>query len=1085
MSKIRWLIALVALAATPAALLAQATGSIQGTVVDASTLQPVASAQVFVTGGQGSLTDAQGRYNIVGVPAGTHTLRVQVIGYNAASREVTVTAGSATTADFQLESGAIALQEVVVTGVSGATIKAKVPFAIATVTAEDIQVPSTSAAGAIQGKVAGATVVSGNGRPGEPPTILLRAPTSINASGRSQEPLYIVDGVILGSSMIDIGSQDIASIEIVKGAAASSLYGSRAANGVVQITTKRGASIADDEIRYTVRSEYGQSDLPGEFWLTQSHEYAMNDAGTAFIDTETGQECAFLDFGIVEGCETLSPAGQRAEPGERADAWNTYQVGQWPGETFDQVDRFFTGGDFMTNHVSASGRSGATNFHVSFNNSLDEGVMIGHNGFERNDFRINLDQAVQKNLTVSASAFYSRSERDTRNGQLFDLTRQKAGVDLAACQDEDGRIIEGSNCIDDLENMLLLTDPTNDESPNPLYYMLYSQPVEERGRFLGSLNGNYSPLEWLDLQANISYDRLDEENTNVVPLGYRTTGSSNDFYGWMDRSLSAQDALNASVSSRFTFDLTDEITNTTQLRYLYEAENSHFFEAEGERFQVSGIPQLNALDSEFYDADSSEQATRSDGYYLITNLDMYDRYILDAVVRNDGSSLFGEDERRQWYGRVAGAWRISQEPWFNAPIFDELKVRYAYGTAGGRPRFSAQYETYSVGSSGIVPGVLGNKELKPEFSVEQEMGVDASLMNGLFVTNLTYATSTTEDQILLVPLPSYAGFGSQWRNAGTLDSNTWEASLDARLVQTDDFFWSARLIADRTRQEITQLDVPAYTEGVSGQNLGGVFYVREGEAIGTFYGVQVAENCGHLPTGASCDQFEVNDEGLLVWVGNGSLADDNWGATGTVEGVGAVRWGVPMRGQCTDEITGERTGYCNLGTTTPDYSLGLSSSMSWKGFSLYGLVDATQGIVVYNQPLQWAVFKRTAGTMDQADVPMEDRKPIGYFDQTYSVSGLGTSSLFVEDGSFVKLRELAVRYTVGDETLNRLPGISAFSGVTLSLIGRNLKTWSDYRGYDPEVGSGGGGLGSAAIARVDGYGYPNFRTITVGLELNF
>ncbi|HET7275828.1 MAG TPA: SusC/RagA family TonB-linked outer membrane protein [Longimicrobiaceae bacterium] len=1083
MSKIRWLIALVALAATPAALHAQATGSVQGTVVDAATLAPIASAQVFVSGGQGSLTDASGRYNIVGVPAGSHTLQVEVIGYEGQSQTINVTAGSATTVNFELVSGAIALQEVVVTGLSGATIKAKVPFDIATVTAEDIQVPSTSAAGAIQGKIAGATVISGSGRPGAPPTILLRAPTAINASGRSQEPLYIVDGVILGSSMIDIGSTDIASIEVIKGAAASSLYGSRAANGVVQITTKRGASIPDDEVRYTVRSEYGKSQMEGDFLLTQSHEWALNEAGTKFLDSTTGTECDFLDFGEVDGCNVIAIAGQRAAPGEPADAWNTYQTQPWPGTTYDQVDRFFTGGDFMTNYVSAQGRSGATNFLVSFSNTNDEGVMIGHDGFKRNSFRVNLDQSVQENLTISASAFYSRSEADPRDGGLFDLTRQKAGVNLAACEGD-----QSSNCLNNVDNLLLLSDPTNAESPNPLYDMLYMQPVEERGRFLGSINGSYSPVEWIDLAANVSYDRLDEESVDVVRPGYRTVdNSSSDFRGWMDQDFDIEDAINASITSTFSFDLTDAITNRTSLRYLYEAQNGHDIEVEGEEFQVNGVPQWDALDSQFFDVESSETAVRSDGYYIISDFDIADRYIISTLIRNDGSSLFGENERRQWYGRLAGAWRISQEPWFTVPAVDELKLRAAYGTAGGRPRFSAQYETYQVDGSGIVPGILGNEDLKPEFSVEQEYGFDASFMDGRFVSTVTYATTTTEDQILLVPLPSYAGFSDQWRNAGTLESNTWEASLDVRLMQTEDFYWSARLIGDRTRQKITQLDVPAYSEGVGGQGLGDVFYYREGEAIGTFYGVQVAESCANLPVAgqANCDQFAVNDRGVLVWVGDGSLADNAWGEKGNVEGVGAVQWGVPFAGECTDRITGERTSFCPIGKTTPDYNVGLSSSMSWKGVSLYALFDATQGISVYNQPLQWAVFKRTAGTFDQRGVPEAEQKPLGYWDATYGVSGLNPSSIFVEDGSYVKLREMALRYTVSDATLDRLPGISAFSGLTVSLIGRNLKTWTDYRGYDPEVGSSGGGVGSAAIARVDGYGYPNFRTYTVGVELNF
>jgi len=301
--------------------------------------------------------------------------------------------------------------------------------------------------------------------------------------------------------------------------------------------------------------------------------------------------------------------------------------------------------------------------------------------------------------------------------------------------------------------------------------------------------------------------------------------------------------------------------------------------------------------------------------------------------------------------------------------------------------------------------------------------------------------------------------------------------------------------------------VPAYTTGVTGQNLGGVFNVRVGEAIGTFYGTQIATSCAHLPAGMDCSQFAVNDDGLLVWVGAAGSANAGWetrpvtNAAGQVTGQRtwwgtqapasmAIRgvmpmWGEPIVGQCVDEVTGETTLYCPLGTTMPDYKLGFSSNFNWRGLQLYGLLESVQGIAVYNQPLQWAVFQSYAGIMDQSGVPEAQQKPVGYYSRLYGVSGLQPSSRFVEDGSFVKLRELAVRYRLGAETLRGVPVVGTFDGLTFSLVGRNLITWTDYDGYDPETGRGGGGTGSAALARVDGYNYPPFRTFTFGVELNF
>ena len=209
----------------------------------------------------GGLTQATGRFLIINVPVGQYVLRAELLGFGTQTQVVDVTAGQAVVVDLRMAPQAISLSEIVVTGVAGATQRTKLPFDVAQVRVADMPVPSVNAALSIQGKVAGATVVSGSGRPGAAPSILLRGVKSLDASGRDQEPLYIVDGVIVSSGLVDLDALDIQSIEVVKGAAAASLYGSRAGTGVIQIRTKRGAEIADDQVRYTLRNEYGGSEL--------------------------------------------------------------------------------------------------------------------------------------------------------------------------------------------------------------------------------------------------------------------------------------------------------------------------------------------------------------------------------------------------------------------------------------------------------------------------------------------------------------------------------------------------------------------------------------------------------------------------------------------------------------------------------------------------------------------------------------------------------------------------------------------------------------------------------------------------------
>ena len=428
-------------------------------------------------------------------------------------------------------------------------------------------------------------------------------------------------------------------------------------------------------------------------------------------------------------------------------------------------------------------------------------------------------------------------------------------------------ILVDDSLIQDPNDVVVNPDPFNGESRNPLYTALNQNDMARRGRFLSSANLRFRPVDWLTLSSTVSYDRLDRRRNSVRFKGYKSTNPASESRGSLSRDHSITEAFNASVDVTLTKRFGDLATRT-QFRYLGEWDDSEWTNASGSGFSVRNVPTFGNTDPDNMSVSSGLQPTRADGYFAITNWDYKDRYILDALVRNDGSSLFGEDQRRQWYYRLAGAWRVSED--FRLPGVDELKIRYAYGTAGGRPRFTAQYETYSVSGGVVSPVSLGNKNLKPEFSTEQEAGIDALLFGRVGLT-LNYATTVTSDQILNVPLSAYTGFGNQWQNAATLESNTWEMSLDMQLMQSRSFDWSARVLFDRTRQEITAVStsVPPYTYGDNDQGTGGVFFMREGEQLGQYYGMKYATSCADLMGGAICSEFAVNDAGLLVWVGAG------------------------------------------------------------------------------------------------------------------------------------------------------------------------------------------------------------------------
>ncbi len=1070
------------------------TGRIEGTVKATTTGRGLLNVQVTVVGRNlSATTDDKGFYRIQDVPPGTYSLKAAAVGYSPITvTNVQVSAGLPVTANIQMSPAVVSLEEVVVTGTVGATKKADLPFTVATVRSEDLPVPQTNALQEIEGKVAGAIVMSSSGQPGSAPTVLLRGPTSIDASGRSQEPLYVVDGVILGSSMVDLDALDIASVEVIKGAAAASLYGSRAEAGVIQIRTRRGSSVAQDNVRVTVRSEYGTNQLPGEFQLTKHHEFLMNAGGTQFIDSK-GNLCDYIYC-----TNNVVLAGQTAPtPGVGGNQWNTYQDQVWPGATYDQVKRFFTGGNLAQQYVAAEGRSGNTNFHLSWTNLRNTGVMKGQNGETRNTFRVNLDQGIGK-FSIGSSAFYSSSKVDALNGPLFDLTRMPAGVDLlklnscppapATCKAwQKPRLLPDGT--QDPNDVWLQPDTFNNESPNPIYTTLNHSNWAYRGRFLGSANARFDPFAWLSMSAQASYDRLDYKHEIYVFKGYKTTTNSpTTNNGNLAQDYSRTQALNASADMTLTHSFGDLATRT-QFRYLVEYDDYDWTNTSGNTFAVGNVPTLSNLDPNTISGSSGLQPVRANGYFAITNLTYKDRYILDALIRNDGSSLFGPDARHQWYYRLAGAWRVGQN--LNIPGLDELKIRTAYGTAGGRPNFSAQYETYNVSGGQVSPVTLGNKNLKPEFSKQLESGIDL-LISGRIGLTVDYALTTTEDQILQVPLSGFYGFSSQWQNAGTLQSKTWEATLDLGIVQKRNVTWSAKLLFDRTRSVITKMNnnVPPFTYGVGGQGLGDVFYARPGEQMGTFYGTKYATSCADLLGAAPCDQFAVNSDGLLVWVGSGgSLSNPQWGTTGPSVGFKGqnqtLHWGSPVIGWGLDRVTGDTTNFLPIGKTMPDFHLSFSNTLRVAGLSVYGMIEWTKGISVYNEPQQWAVFRNRAGIQDQYGLPQADKKPIGYYNDLYGIAGLRPVNYFVQDASFAKIRELSLSYTFSRDQLASIGLLRQFDAVSINLIGRNLFTFTKYNSYDPEVGAGGGDVGSAAIARVDGYSYPNFRTFSAAIQVTF
>lgn len=1066
------------LAIAPSPVLAQGTATVTGRVTSASG-EPLAGASVFIREIQvGGTATEGGRYTFQ-VPAARIrgqqlTLTARFLGYKPISRVVTLTAG-ANTADFQLERDVSRLSEVVVTGVAGETEKKKLAFSVTTIRAEDLPVPSSNPLSQLSGKVPGANIVSATGRPGASPQIILRAPTSLDASGEGQGPLIIVDGIILNASMSDLNPLDIESVEVVKGAAASSLYGARAGKGVIQITTKSGKS-ASQGARFAVRTEYGQSGIERQFKKAANHPFLLNADGSKFC---ANAACSTTfdyneELAKVNNSTTTVVQAPAVAP-FIGGAWVTFQDKAWPGgKTFNAIDEVSKTGNFANTDFSVTGRAGKTSYFASVNRNEQGGTILGVKGYSRNSLRLNVDQGFGDDWFLSVRSQYTGAKSDGQQfdggGPFFTLTRMPAGVSVLS-RDSLGR--------------RYVRIALDGENSNPVYDLENLRYTQTSDRFLAGTTVKYLPTDWMDVEANFSLDRALSRSVTVREKGYRTLRQSGNNNGSLEDAANGSTSINTSLQANFRKNLGTDLRTRYALRYLFERQDFNDARFNGREFAVGGIETGSNLAQTTLGVGSGRSSIRQIGFFGIANVEYKERYIVDALVRQDGSSLFGADNRWATFGRGSFAWRVSEEPWAKLPAVTDWKLRYSVGSAGTRPAFDAQYETYSVSGGQVSPVLLGNKKLGVQVSVEQEFGTDIQLLDKYSLSVSRFQTKI-RDQLVRANLPAAAGFTQQWRNAGTVETQGYEVQLTLPLITKQDFSWTFTGQWDQSFSRITALNIPAYQYGPDQQGASAMFYARKGERIGTIYGTRFAKQCSDLPAnlqGTCGNEFQRNDDGYLVWVGAGNTWRDGiskklWGTLGPTLApaagrVGQLTWGTPFTAQDSSGAT-----YVPLGNTLPRYRFGIANTVTWKAFSVYALVDASIGQNLYNLGLHWSYFENYSAEQDQAGKPDERKKPIGYYGTPGLYNVLQPNSAFVEDASFAKLRELSVAY--------RFKNLTWVGGDwTVNLLGRNLLTITDYKGFDPETGRSGGRAGSAVINGVDAFVFPNPRTWTISLSTSF
>ena len=1051
--------------------------------------EPLSGANVaIVEFGTSITTTTAGVYTMTVPPerakGQTVTLRARSVGYSPGVKQITLTPGTQTQ-DFQLQFDPFTLNEVVVTGTAEATEKKNLTFAVGRVDASQLnQVPAVSALGSLEGKVAGVRVIQGSGAPGSDPVIRLRGATAITSPSSCNTqpcpstavpgPLVVVDGTITHYSLADISPQDIERVEVVKGAAASSLYGSNAADGVIQIFTKRGDRLADGKLVVTVRNEYGQSFRPKLIPTAHAHAYLSADSAYTDASGNTVLKGDFIDAaGVlvgVGGVPHLKPDGIADVP------YSTYPH----PVNFDVQGDLLTHGPYYTNYISVGQRRGNLNYNVSFENTKQEGVMLLLKGYNRQNFRLNLDQALTPRLDLSAGAFFGKSNNNSvaqgPGSPFFRTGFLEPYVNLFA-PNPDGTPYSA------------YIPHQQPNAENPLYILANEQINTDRKRYSAYGKASYRLTDWLSLEGHYNYDYEASNYSDVTPKGFLSaTGVAGT--GSLIRTDSGGREFNtgATLTSVRNFHLGSwNVRNTTKAAYEYEDQTATNFTLNAGKFTVVNTPEFSAVDFTQLSPGSSDATIRSKNYYVVSGFNVNDRYLLDGLVRRDGSSLFGPESRWQTYYRASGAYRLSQD--LHIKGIDELKLRASYGTAGLRPTFDAQYETYSVVGGIPAKHTLGNTALKPARSAELELGANVDFLSR-FSLEYSYSRKETKDQILLVPLSSATGYLNQWQNAATLLGKTHELSLGVILADRPDFSWRLNVAADRTRQTVTQLNTAPFLVGPGGyggnNDVTQDFKIATGETFGVFYGTKIvrtfAELCDDpVKKAAGCGPGKTYDPANYIRNEDGYLVPL---ATYHTAGEQIIFY--------TDPAGNKNV---KIGDVNPDFNASFTTNLRYKGLSIYALVDWVQGGNIYNGTRQWAfgtsstdrAFDQSAkpavactGTTDPTHCPYSTgKKPTFYYGVPF-YNSINPIDFFVENGTYVKIKEVNVSYAFSRSQLEGLH--LGLSNLRVGVIGHNLFTFTKYSGYDPEVA---GLTGDSFSFRWDGFSYPNFRTFTGFMEIDF
>jgi TonB-linked SusC/RagA family outer membrane protein len=972
--------------------------SVTGKIVDAQTKAPLLGVNVFVKNSSiGVVSDLAGNYNIK-VTSANDVLVFSYVGYKTLEKVV----GTNPIIDVQLEETIEQLDEMVIVGY-GVQKKRNLTGSISSVSSASIENTAVKdVLSAMQGRAAGVNVVSNSGAPGDGISVSIRGQSSLN-SGNS--PLYVIDGIPVESSSLsllngweshglnplaDINPGDVESIEILKDGASTAIYGSRAANGVVLITTKRGKK---GKAKISINTFSGFSALTHKLSVLNATQWRdiIKDSYKNLDDYNNATTPSVVHWTAIDSLNPMNSGDVDWQDVMYRTGWQ------------EQLDFSVSGGNQDSKYA----------FSSSFLNQ--DGIVLASN-YKRITSRLNTDFKISNKLKMGQSISFAHSKNN--------------------------RINAGGTGNNSLVVSILVRPPIYsltypDGSPinyfngkrNPVALAEEVTHLNVTNRILGSQYLEYEILKDLKFRTNFNLDLITMKEDEFYPttVDYRA--------GYNSGAVRATTNFNWSSENYFTYDKTfSEVHDFNAMigfsKQNWKLENTGL---DGQFFASDNIRTLNGagtISGQYVNA-TYEHGLAS--YYGRLSYTFKDKYIFQANMRADGSSRFGKNNRFGYFPSASAAWRFSDESFLaDSQFINDGKLRFSFGQTGneaigdytsqGQFSLGANY----IGNSGAAPSVMPNSNLTWETTTQYNLGVDLGFLKNRISLNADFYQKNTEDLLFSVPIPETTGFNFITQNIGKIENKGFEFTLTTHNL-SGEFKWDTSFNIGLNRNEIVSLPDEVLTDGFI-QN-GAYHILKVGESIGTFYGWK---SLGVY----SRDTDNVNN------VKNGS-------ATGKVFKGGDVIWD-DLNG---DNIIDGKDKQI-IGNAQADYIGGFGNDFSYKNFSLNVFFQFSKGNDIYSNVKfmrNWVFAYNNVSTdalerwRNQGDVtnyPKPTRNDAIQNDNR-------VSDRWIEDGSYLKLKNVSFSYNFPSTMLKN----TGVKGIRTYLTGQNLITWTHYTGYDPEVSS--------------------------------